>query len=55
MEEVMQEDEEAISSGISSLTDAGMVDAGLRHLHQCINKPFKELPVVLCHFMKSTQ
>ena len=27
MEEVMQEDEEAISSGISSLTDAGMVDA----------------------------
>lgn len=29
MEEVMQEDEEAISSGILSLTDAGMVDAGL--------------------------
>ena len=29
MEEVMQEDEEAISSGISALTDAGMVDAGL--------------------------
>ena len=29
MEEVMQEDEEAVSSGISSLTNTGMVDAGL--------------------------